>query len=61
MIKAYALALALSTNTAVTTENAVEAKAPQASTDFTQVITQAPELSLRKRAAIAKSKRVIRR
>lgn len=60
MIKAYALALALSTNTAVVTKDTAEVKAPQANASFTTVITQAPELGLKKRTAIAKSKRIIR-
>lgn len=60
MIKAYAIALALSTSTAAATTDQQEVKAPATKTDFTKLITQAPELSKTKRHANARAQRGVR-
>ncbi len=60
MIKTYALAIALSTNTAAATNDQTEVRAPAAKTDYTKVITQSDEMSAMRRNAAGRAKRGVR-
>ena len=60
MIKAYALALAVSTNTAVSTDDQVALTSPAVKNDVVKIVTQQPTLELRKRTAISRTKLKVR-